>query len=85
MNIGTDQETTILELASLMKTIGGFGSSIECVPYETVFGASYEDIPRRVPDLARIHQIVGWNATTTLEEGLRLTIEYFRDQARRIV
>lgn len=85
LNIGTDQETTILELASLMKTIGGFGSSIECVPYETVFGASYEDIPRRVPDLARIHQLVGWNATTTLEEGLRLTIEYFRDQARRIV
>lgn len=84
MNIGTDRENTILELAQMMKRIGGFKSEIELVTYESAFGKSYEDIPRRVPDLTRIRTLVGWQARTSLEEGLAATIEYYRSQARRL-
>ncbi len=79
-NIGTDEEHSILDLAEIMRRVGGFDVPIETVEYESVFGASYEDIRRRVPDLTRIRQAIGWEATTPLDEGLVRTIEYFRGE-----
>jgi len=77
MNIGTDIETSVLELAETMKSVGGFSSAIETIPHVEVFGDSYEDIPRRVPDVTRIRELVGWQSKTSLEDGLRETIKYF--------
>jgi len=77
MNIGTDTETSVLELAETMKNVGGFSSAIETIPHVEVFGDSYEDIPRRVPDVTRIQELVGWESKTSLEDGLRETIKYF--------
>ena len=77
-NVGTDEEHTILELAQIIQRVGGFDVPIERVSYESVFGKSYEDIPRRVPDLSRIRDATGWEATTSIEEGMARTIEYFR-------
>ncbi len=83
LNVGTDREVSVLEIAETLKRLGGFDSDIEFVTHESVFGTSYEDIPRRVPDLSRIHGLVGWSAETSLDDGLEKTIEYFRDQAGR--
>ena len=83
LNVGTDQEISVLEIAHALKRVGGFDSEIEFVTHESVFGSSYEDIPRRVPDVSRIRDLVGWSAKTSLDDGLAKTIEYFRDQARR--
>ncbi len=83
LNVGTDREVSVLEIATMLKRLGGFDSAIEFVSHESVFGASYEDIPRRVPDLRRIRDLVGWSAKTSLDDGLAKTIEYFRDQAGR--
>lgn len=77
-NVGSDRETSILDLARLMRDVGGFDSEIEHQPHEEVFGASYEDIPRRIPDVGKIYEVIGWRATTELEEGLRRTIEHYR-------
>ncbi len=77
-NIGTDEEHSIVELAETMRRVGGFDVPIETITYESVFGASYEDIRRRVPDLTRIREAIGWEATTPLDDGLVRTIEYFR-------
>jgi UDP-glucose 4-epimerase len=77
-NIGSQVETSILELAEAMKRVGGFDSPIEFKPHLEVFGSSYEDIPRRIPDVSRIKEAIGWEATTTLEEGLRQTIDHYR-------
>lgn len=83
LNVGTDREITILEIAETLKRLGGFESEIEFVSHDSVFGDSYEDIPRRVPDLSRIRDLVGWRSETTLDDGLAKTIEYYRDQASR--
>ena len=83
LNVGTDLEISVLEIAHTLKRLGGFESEIEFVSHESVFGTSYEDIPRRVPDLSRIQDIVGWRATTSLDDGLARTIEYYREQASR--
>ena len=80
-NVGTDEEYTILELAQIIQRVGGFDVPIEQVSYESVFGSSYEDIPRRVPDLTRIRNATGWEATTSIDEGMARTIEYFRGDA----
>ena len=67
-NIGSDQETTILELAKLVKQITGSLSPINFVTYEKAYGDGFEDMVRRVPDLARIREAIGYTSTKTLEE-----------------
>ena len=41
------------------------------MPYEEVYGTSFEDMNRRVPDLTKIHQFVGYQPTVSLDELLR--------------
>lgn len=77
-NIGTNVETSIAELARLMIDIAGAKSTIKFVTQESVYGSSYEDIPRRVPDNTKMHEVLGVHADTPLREGLRRTIEWFR-------
>jgi len=77
-NIGTAVETSILDLAQTMIDIAGSSSTIKFVTQESVYGSSYEDIPRRVPDNGKMHDVLGVKAETPLAEGLRRTIEWFR-------
>ena len=77
-NIGTNTETTILELAKRMIALAGSSSKVVLVPQEQVYGKSYEDIQRRVPDVGRAARVLGWRATTTLDDGLRKTIDWFK-------
>ncbi len=82
-NIGNDTETSILELAEAMiracpGLFPGRESKITFVPQEKIYGSSYEDIARRVPDITRMRTILGVSPTISLEEGLRKTIDWFR-------
>lgn len=79
-NVGSTRETSILELAEIMKEVGGFSSPFQFIPYQEVFGESFEDVPRRVPDVAKVKEVVGWEAKTSLEDGLRVTIDYYRQR-----
>ncbi len=79
-NIGSDRETTLLELAREIIELTGSRSAIQFVRCEDVYGDSYEDIRRRVPDVTRMHTILGVRADTPLREGLARTIEWFRSQ-----
>ena len=79
-NLGTDREVSILELAQIMKKVGNFDSEIKFIPHKKVFGKSYEDIPRRVPDISKIKKYINWEARTSLEEGLKQTIDYYRSR-----
>lgn len=80
-NIGTDVETTVRELAEQIIAVTGSTSRIELVPQASVYGTSYEDIGRRVPDVTKMHRRLGVRAETPLADGLRRTVEWF--QSRR--
>lgn len=77
-NIGNGNEITIRELAEKVKTMTGSSSEIVMVPYDQAYEAGFEDMPRRVPDIARIHALVGYQPTVDLDETLTRVIEHFR-------
>ena len=53
-----DRETTILELAQTMIKITGAKSAVQYVPQQKIYGDSYEDIPRRVPDNTKMKTVL---------------------------
>jgi UDP-glucose 4-epimerase len=81
INIGSDDEITILELARLIKRLSGTPGELdyELVPYESFTGKKYEDVMRRVPDTALCQTLLGVRAKVSLEEGLKRTIRWQRD------
>ncbi len=79
-NIGNPEEVTILKLAEMVKAQAGSRSPIEFVPYDKAYEAGFEDMPRRVPDIAKINGLVGFRPTVQLNEIIGKVIEYFRSQ-----
>ena len=67
-NVGNDAEISIRDLASRVKAITGSDSPIAFVPYSQVFDQGFEDVPRRVPDLAKIEAFIGYRPTVGLDE-----------------
>jgi UDP-glucose 4-epimerase len=77
-NIGSNRETTVLELAQIIRELVGSGSEVQQIPYRNVFGEHFEETRRRVPDIRLAAEVLGFRAETPLEEGLRKTIDWFR-------
>jgi UDP-glucose 4-epimerase len=78
-NIGSDEEVTIRSLAERVKALSDSRSEIVSVPYEQAYGEGFEDMPRRVPDLAKIGGLIGYRPTRSLDQILQSVIEFFRD------
>lgn len=81
-NIGTDRETSVLELAQTLVRLSGTETPIEFVPQAQVYGESYEDIQRRVPDVTAMRTVLGVRADTSLEDGLDATYQWFERRHR---
>lgn len=79
-NIGTEVETNVMEIAETMRRIMKSDVPIVRVHQEQVYGKSYEDVPRRVPDASRMREILKVTPVIGLEEGLSRTIEWFMSQ-----
>jgi UDP-glucose 4-epimerase len=77
-NIGNGEEVSILRLAELVKAQTNSTSEIVFVPYDKAYEAGFEDMPRRVPDLTKIHNLVGYVPKVQLNEIIGKVIEYFR-------
>ncbi|MEW6094208.1 MAG: UDP-glucuronic acid decarboxylase family protein [Chloroflexota bacterium] len=74
VNIGNDNETSILDFAQLINRLTGNRSGFAFLPDNRLGN----DPQRRRPDLRRAQSILGWKPTTDLETGLLRTIDYFR-------
>jgi UDP-glucose 4-epimerase len=70
-NIGGVEEVTILELARRIKALTASASEITLVPYQQVYDRNFQDMPRRVPDITRLKNTIGYAPQRTLEEILR--------------
>jgi UDP-glucose 4-epimerase len=75
-NIGNTEEISILDLAERIRTMASSPSTIEFVPYEKAYDEGFEDMPRRVPDLTKIGEYIGYRPTVGLDEILKRVIEH---------
>ena len=75
-NIGATEEISMLELAQWVKEATGSGSEIVLIPYEEAYGEGFEDMERRVPDIAKIREAIGWEPTVSLGGILSDVISY---------
>ncbi|MFE7772947.1 NAD-dependent epimerase/dehydratase family protein [Streptomyces sp. NPDC057445] len=73
-NIGTNEETTISGLASLIVARSASRSPIRLVPYHEVYGEGFEDMEQRLPDTTRIQALTGWRPRRSLDDILDATI-----------
>lgn len=78
-NIGSDRETTVVELARMICDMVGSRSEIVQVPYRNVFGENFEETRRRVPDTSLAARLLGFRAQVPLEEGLQRTLAWFEE------
>jgi UDP-glucose 4-epimerase len=77
-NVGNGSEITILALAEKIKAITGSTSAIVRVPYDEAYEQGFEDMPRRVPDLTKVRQLIGYEPKVQLEEILQSVIDHVR-------
>jgi len=82
-NIGNDEEVSILELAQRVRALTGSSSEIVLIPYDQAYEAGFEDMPRRVPALAKIAAAVGYRPTVGLDEILSRVIAHEQGVAAR--
>ena len=76
VNIGNPRELTVREIAELIIKLTGSQSKIEKRPLPA------DDPKVRRPDITRARGLLGWEAKVELEDGIRKTIEYFRQVAQ---
>jgi UDP-glucose 4-epimerase len=75
-NIGSNQEISILALAQKVKDLTQSDSDIVFVPYDEAYEEGFEDMPRRVPDISKVSQLVGFRPEMNLDGILKTVIDY---------
>tara|TARA_Y100001949_G_scaffold175225_2_gene184530 strand:- start:493 stop:1464 length:972 start_codon:yes stop_codon:yes gene_type:complete len=77
-NVGNGQEISILGLAEKIKEMTGSQSEIVKIPYDQAYGAGFEDMPRRVPDITKLQKFTGYEPKVQLTEILTRVIAHFQ-------
>ena len=70
-NVGNNQQISIMELAKKVIEITGSNSSIEKIAYEKAYPEGFEDMQRRVPDISKIKQVLGWTPEINLDQIIK--------------
>ena len=81
-NIGNGKEISILDLAKLVKQRTGSTSEITLTPYSEAYEEGFEDMARRVPDITRLRDLIGYAPTLDISEILDKVIEDLRSRLR---
>jgi len=75
-NVGSTVEISILELAERVKKITQSDSEIVFVPYDQAYEEGFEDMPRRVPDITKVSELVGFRPEMGLDGILETVVDY---------
>ena len=70
-NIGNDQQISIMDLANRIINLTGSKSKIITIPYEKAYNSGFEDMERRVPDISKIKQVLGWEPKINLDQIIK--------------
>lgn len=75
-NIGSNQEVTVNQLAQTVIERTDSHSQIEYIPYSEAYAPGFEDMRRRVPDITKIRQAIGWTPSHDLHQILDDVVAY---------
>ncbi len=70
-NVGNNQQVTIMDLAKKVIELTGSSSTIEKIAYEKAYPEGFEDMQRRVPDISKIKQVLGWTPEINLDQIIK--------------
>jgi UDP-glucose 4-epimerase len=82
INLGNHEEVTIKELAKRVIAATGSNSKIEYIPYEVAYGAGFEDMQRRVPNLEKAKRLIGYQPTRSLDNIISDVVNEFRERLK---
>ena len=74
-NVGSDEEVSINDLARIVTEVTGSNSPIRYLSYDEAYGADFEDMVRRVPDLTKIHEAIGFSHSKDLRQIVEAVTE----------
>jgi UDP-glucose 4-epimerase len=80
-NVGSNQEISILDLAQRVKELANSESEIVFVPYDEAYEEGFEDMPRRIPDISKVNELVGFQPEMKLDGILESVIAFHTGQA----
>jgi UDP-glucose 4-epimerase len=80
LNVGSNEEISIGDLALLVKSMTGSASPIHYIPYDEAYEEGFEDMHRRVPDISRINSLFGFQPTHDIRQIVQSVIDYFEAQ-----
>jgi len=80
VNVGSEEEVSMLRLAELVRGLTVTKSDIVLVPYTEAYAEGFEDMQRRVPDLSKLERMIGFRPRTPLEDIVRDVIAYERSR-----
>lgn len=75
-NVGSQEEISIHNLALRVREMANSSSDLAFIPYEQAYEEGFEDMPRRIPNLTKIHGAIGYQPKRTLEMIIRDVISY---------
>lgn len=81
VNVGNDEEVTILQLAERVREATGSNSEIRLVPYNEAYPEGFEDMHRRVPDVRKLERMIGFRPRTPLAQ---IITDVVADQRARL-
>ncbi len=84
LNLGSSEETTVAALARLVQRCASSSSPLLHLNSERVYGADYQEVRRRVPELDRAQRRLGWTARRSLREVVEDTVTTCREQLPRL-
>jgi len=83
-NIGSNEEISIVQLAERVKRLTQSESEIVFVPYDEAYEEGFEDMPRRIPDISKVHELVGFQPKMSLDGILQSVIDYQSGRSNRL-
>ena len=78
VNLGSTEEITIEGLANLIKEMTNSPSEIVRIPYDQAYEEGFEDMKRRIPDLSKAKDLIGFEPKIDLRGIIRRVVEFFQ-------
>jgi UDP-glucose 4-epimerase len=77
-NVGATAEVSMLDLARRVVAVTGSSSEVCLTTYADAYGEGFEDMYRRIPDIGKVRNLIGWSPTRSLEDIIRDVVAYQR-------